>query len=122
MYQRKRLRKAAPLAYPKLNHQFSQLQCQSEVEENLQNSKECIKNICYSEKSEPNIKNYSVGLKRLKEHPISRANECNNSSRIETIGGSVMRIQKIKRKTEMCERHVPQLLIRGEHVVSVVLM
>ena len=77
--------------------------------------------MCYSEKSEPNIKHYSQGLTRLKEHP-SRANECNNSPRMEIIGGSVMRVQKIKRKTEMCERHVPQLLIRGEHVVSVVLM
>jgi hypothetical protein len=122
VYQRKRLRKTAPLAYSKLNQQFGQLHCQSEVEENLQNPKECIKNICYSDKSQFNIKNNSAGLSRLRNHPKSQAEECNNSPRMETIGGSVMRIQKTKRNTEMCERHVPQLLIRGEHVVSVVLM
>ena len=43
-------------------------------------------------------------------------------SRTEIVGASVMRIEKIKRKTEVCRRHVPQLLLRGEHVASVVLL
>ena len=35
------------------------------------------------------------------------------------VGESVFRIVKIKRKVEICVRHVPQLLLRGEHVVMV---
>ena len=30
-----------------------------------------------------------------------------------------MRILKLKRKVEVCVRHAPQLLLRGEHVVMV---
>jgi len=35
------------------------------------------------------------------------------------VGQSEFRIVKIKRKVEVCVRHVPQVLLRGEHVVSV---
>ena len=35
------------------------------------------------------------------------------------VGESVFRIVKIKRKVEIIVRHVPQLLLRGEHVVMV---
>ena len=35
------------------------------------------------------------------------------------VGESVFRILKIKRKVEICVRHVPQVLLRGEHVVMV---
>ena len=34
-------------------------------------------------------------------------------------GASVLRIVKIRGKFEVCERHVPQVLLRGEHVVMV---
>ena len=78
--------------------------------------------MCYNENSDRNSKNDSVSLTRLKEHPMSQTKESKKSPKMETVGGSVMRIQKTKRNTEMCERHVPQLLIRGEHVVSVVLL
>ena len=33
------------------------------------------------------------------------------------VGESVFRIVKIKKKVEVCVRHVPQVLLRGEHVV-----
>lgn len=35
------------------------------------------------------------------------------------VGESVVRILKLKRKVEVCVRHAPQLLLRGEHVVMV---
>ena len=35
------------------------------------------------------------------------------------VGESVVRILKIKKKVELCVRHVPQVLLRGEHVVMV---
>ena len=35
------------------------------------------------------------------------------------VGESVFRIIKVKRKVEICVRHSPQLLLRGEHVVMV---
>ena len=31
----------------------------------------------------------------------------------------LVRILKIKKKVELCVRHVPQVLLRGEHVVMV---
>ena len=35
------------------------------------------------------------------------------------VGESVFRILKTKRKLEICVRHVPQVLLRGEHLVMV---
>jgi len=35
------------------------------------------------------------------------------------VGESVIRVIKTRRKTEVCQRHVPQLVIRGEQVVFV---
>ena len=35
------------------------------------------------------------------------------------MGESVFRILKTKRKVEICLRHVPQALLRGEHSVMV---
>ena len=35
------------------------------------------------------------------------------------VGDSVFRIIKIKKKVEICTRHVAQVLLRGEHVVMV---
>ena len=35
------------------------------------------------------------------------------------VGESVFRILKVKRKVEICVRHTPQVLLRGEHVVMV---
>lgn len=44
------------------------------------------------------------------------------SRREETLGGSRVRVVKATRMTETCERHVPQMLVRGEHVCSVVVL
>ena len=44
------------------------------------------------------------------------------SRRTETIGASVLRVVKQRRKTEVCERHVPQIVIRGEHVAAIVIL
>merc|ERR1719452_131373 len=35
------------------------------------------------------------------------------------VGESVVKILKVKKKVEICVRHVPQVLLRGEHVVMV---
>ena len=35
------------------------------------------------------------------------------------IGESSVRILKVNKKDELCTRHVPQVLLRGEHVVMV---
>jgi len=39
--------------------------------------------------------------------------------REEKIGESVVRVVQVMRKVEICVRHVPQVLLRGEHVVMV---
>lgn len=39
--------------------------------------------------------------------------------REEKIGESVVRVVQVLRKVEICVRHVPQVLLRGEHVVMV---
>ena len=44
------------------------------------------------------------------------------SRRSETVGASVLRVVKQRRKTELCERHVPQIVIRGEHVAAIVIL
>ncbi len=35
------------------------------------------------------------------------------------VGQSVMQVLKTRRRTLLCQRHVPQLVMRGEQVVSV---
>jgi len=44
------------------------------------------------------------------------------SRRSETVGASLLRVVKQRRKTELCERHVPQIVIRGEHVAAIVIL
>lgn len=44
------------------------------------------------------------------------------SRRSETVGASVLRVVKQRRKTELCERHVPQIIIRGEHVAVIAIV
>lgn len=39
--------------------------------------------------------------------------------REDKIGESVVRVVQVMRKVEICVRHVPQVLLRGEHVVMV---
>ena len=104
MYQRKRLRKTPPVADSKLNQQLEQLNFQSDDKIKSEKFGKCL------------------GPKSTKGILKARNKKCENSSMVESVGASVMRIDKIKRKTEVCKRHVPQLLIRGEHVASVVLM
>jgi len=42
-----------------------------------------------------------------------------NRQNEEKIGESVVRVVQVLRKVEVCVRHVPQVLLRGEHVVMV---
>jgi small nuclear ribonucleoprotein (snRNP)-like protein len=44
------------------------------------------------------------------------------STRTEVVGASVLRVIKQRRKTELCERHVPQMVLRGEHVAAIVVL
>lgn len=37
----------------------------------------------------------------------------------ETVGESTIQVVKTRRSTELCQRHVPQVVLRGEHVVMV---
>ena len=37
----------------------------------------------------------------------------------EKVGDSTIRVLKIRRSTELCQRHVPQIVLRGEHVALV---
>ncbi len=41
------------------------------------------------------------------------------ADRVEFVGESRVRVVRTRRKTLECQRHVPQLLVRGEHVVFV---
>ena len=103
-YERKRVRKSAPLIDTKLASEFAQMKCK-----------------------EPN-KFFSSNEVEKKPETIDRKSRRISSStkelasKTEIIGAAVTRIEKVKRKTELCKRHVPQLLIRGEHVVSIVLL
>ena len=45
-----------------------------------------------------------------------------HSKKIEQVGNSHVHIVTTRRKTETCRRHVAQLVLRGEHVVSVAKM
>ena len=42
-----------------------------------------------------------------------------NNAREFRVGESVVKILMVKKKVEICVRHVPQVLLRGEHVVMV---
>ena len=37
----------------------------------------------------------------------------------ERVGQSVIRIIKTRRNTQLCQRHVPQIVLRGEHVILI---
>ena len=52
--------------------------------------------------------------------PRSGPGEEAGAAREWRVGESVFRILKVKRKVEIIVRHVPQVLLRGEHVVMVV--
>ena len=102
-YERKRVRKSAPLIDTKLASEFAQMKCKEAD------------------------KFFSSNEVEKKPETIDRKSRISSStkelaSRTEIIGAAVTRIEKVKRKTELCKRHVPQLLIRGEHVVSIVLL
>jgi len=49
----------------------------------------------------------------VNEAPSSRTSEA------EKVGESTVRVVKTRRNTEMCQRHVPQIVLRGEQVALV---
>ena len=53
--------------------------------------------------------------------PEVHMNDNNSSSRTSTekVGESIVRVIKTRRNTEMCQRHVPQIVLRGEQVALV---
>ena len=108
VYTRKRLRKVPPVADEKLTQQFSDLMCKTNS--SAEKSKRYT-SISGHEKS--------TTRKRDDTRREQPTNTSKKPPRTETVGASVTRIEKIKRKTELCSRHVPQLIIRGEHVASV---
>ena len=122
VYERKRIRKAAPIADEKLNLQFKRLECKNDNNKIREHSEKSIEKKIVDRKHECDTKVQSLDSKSSGEPSKSRSKKCQNPQRTEYVGASVMRIEKIKRKTEICRRHIPQLLIRGEHVASVVLL
>lgn len=44
------------------------------------------------------------------------------SFKTEQIGTSTVRVVKCRRQTQLCQRHVPQVVLRGEHVAYVSLL
>jgi len=60
--------------------------------------------------------------KRSRKAPVLGGEPANGPGR-ETrefrVGESLVRILEVKKKVEICVRHVPQVLLRGEHVVMV---
>ena len=54
-----------------------------------------------------------------KEFCVKRPLKVNNDNEAEMIGLSTIRVIKTRRNSQLCVRHIPQLMLRGEHVVSV---
>jgi len=52
----------------------------------------------------------------------SGRNPTGNPSSSEVIGFSTVRVIERKRKTVLCQRHIPQIVLRGEHVACVIPM
>ena len=48
-----------------------------------------------------------------------RTGQTDGQQRQFKVGDSQFRIIKVKKKVEICVRHTPQVLLRGEHVVMV---
>ena len=54
-----------------------------------------------------------------RRNPRPEINHDKKLSRTEKVGDSTIRVLKIRRSTELCQRHVPQIVLRGEHVAFV---
>ena len=52
-------------------------------------------------------------------HKSSRPRPLKATEKVERVGDSKIRILKCRRKTELCQRHVPQVILRGEHIVMI---
>jgi len=57
--------------------------------------------------------------KQTLDGPVTEGPRLEDGMRTERMGDSLVLIRQTKRKTLVCERHVAQLLVRGEHVVAV---
>ncbi len=55
----------------------------------------------------------------FEELSLSDKNQRKTKDNRETVGASVIRIQKTRRNTELCKRFVPQVVLRGEHVAFI---
>ena len=54
------------------------------------------------------------------EKTRQKAEEANEQQpETERVGQSVIRIVKTRRNTQLCQRHVPQIVLRGEHVILI---
>jgi len=66
-----------------------------------------------------------VDVDETYSRPRYRKPEHDNGKKVEKplqperVGQSVIRILKVRRKTELCQRHIPQMVLRGEHVILV---
>ena len=114
LYERKRIRKSAPLIDSKLSCQLLQLHCTES------DNRTIPKEVFSTRKGDASDVSYKKKGRKVESKNTDIVSE--PCSKIETVGTSVTRIEKVKRKTELCKRHVPQLLVRGEHVVSIVLL
>lgn len=57
--------------------------------------------------------------KRSKKVPALGQTLVEKESKEWRIGDSLVRLIQVKKKVEICVRHVPQVLLRGEHVIMV---
>lgn len=51
-----------------------------------------------------------------------KTKENKSGSRMEQVGTSLIKVIKTNRNSELCQRHMTQIVLRGEHVVSVSLV
>ena len=58
--------------------------------------------------------------KARREKSSHKSSSENSRTGREVIGFSTVQVIERKRKTEVCKRHIPQVVLRGEHVVCVV--
>lgn len=63
---------------------------------------------------EEQLQRLSIGSERAKMKSDSEP-----VKKVEQVGLSLVQVVKCRRKTETCRRHVAQVVVRGEHVVSV---
>ena len=73
-------------------------------------------------------KHWNLALADVDEtysRPRHRKPEYDNGKKVEKslqperMGQSVIRIVKTRRNTELCQRHIPQIVLRGEHVILI---